>query len=406
MVLYLYKMKNILKKYIYQTGHGKGLAKTEILARASHPEAVIDEVEDGFVVEDFLPNPIAELNSMGGIVRIAEVIQAGPAHMPLNFEQWISDALKSIFAGYKGKMRFGLSMHPKNEKVLKSLLIGTKKAVKELGNVRFVNKDFQNLSSVQAWHEGLLEKGAVELHLFKSETKWYLTRTLAIQDFEWYSKRDFGRPSKDAKNGMFPPKLAQILINIAKPAAGETIMDPFCGSGTVLQEALLMGHPAWGSDLEADMAADSRENLEWLLAQKECPEGLSPYAVFQADATELTADQIPPVPFCIVTETWLGPRLTKLPSPEELQIIQKEVEGLIESFLTKLKKKLSSPVTMVFTTPFHKDKNDRHFLPNLPTILAKHASIVPLSDHERPSLFYERKDQTVGREIWKIVVGA
>lgn len=401
MVLYLYKMKNILKKYIYQTGHGKGLAKTEILARASHPDAVIDEVEDGFIVEDFLPNPIGELNNMGGIVRIAEVIQAGPAKMPLNFEQWISDALKNIFSGYKGKMRFGLSMHPKNEKVLKSLLIGTKKAVKELGNVRFVNKDFQNLSSVQAWHEGLLEKGAVELHLFKSESKWYLARTLAIQDFEWYSKRDFGRPSKDAKNGMFPPKLAQILINIAEPAAEATIMDPFCGSGTVLQEALLMGHPAWGSDLEFEMAAAARENLKWLLEQKEC-RNTSPYAIFQADATELKPDQIPPFPFCIVTETWLGPRLTKLPNEEELSEIQKNVESLIEAFLANFKKQVSSPVTMVFTTPFHKDKNDRHFLPNLMEILTKYAKIVPLSDHERPSLFYERKDQTVGREIWKI----
>ncbi len=396
-------MKNILKKYIYQTGHGKGLARAEIEALASHPEAVLDEVEDGFIVEDFLPDPIAALNEMGGIVRICEVLQSGPAQMPLNFEQWVSDALRNQFQGYKGKMRFGLSMHPKNERTLKTVLIGAKKAVKDLGNVRFVNKDFQNLSSVQAWHEDLLSEGAVEFHLFKSESKWYLARTLAIQDFEWYSRRDFDRPAKDAKNGMFPPKLAQILINIAKPAADHIIFDPFCGSGTVVQEALLKGHPAWGSDMDPGLVEDTQVNLDWLANEKRAGE-LPPRLVFEADATKLTESQIPSTPFTIVSETWLGPRLTKLPSPAELKQIQNEVEALLDAFLKNLKKITASPVTLVITAPFHKEKNDRHFLPTLPAILAKYAEIVPLSDHERPSLFYERKDQTVGREIWKLMI--
>ena len=273
-----------LKKYIYQTGHGKGLAKAEIEAVLGNGEAIVDEVEDGFVVEGALTDAKAQLNRMGGIVRICEVLQSGPASMPLNFEQWLTEALEAEFQGYKGKMRYGLSMHPKNEKTIKTLLIGAKKAVKELGNVRFVNKDFQNLSSVQAWHEHLLERGAVELHLFKSETKWYLARTLAIQDFEWYSKRDFGRPSKDAKNGMFPPKLAQILINLAQPTPGATIIDPFCGSGTVLQEAVLMGHPAWGMDLELSMVRDTKLNLDWLMEQREFGEERMPVMAMQADA--------------------------------------------------------------------------------------------------------------------------
>jgi tRNA G10 N-methylase Trm11 len=397
-------MKNILKKYIYQTGHGKGLAKAEILARASHPEAILDEVEDGWVVEDFLPDPRAELSAMGGIVRITEVLQTGPAAMPLNFEQWVTQALENHFAGYKGKMRFGLSIHPKSEKILKNSLIGAKKGLKHLGNMRFVNKDFQNLSSVQAWHEKLLGPDAMELHLFKSETKWYLTRTLAIQDFEWYSKRDYGRPSKDAKNGMFPPKLAQMLINLAQPAAGSTIFDPFCGSGTLVQEALLMGHPAWGSDLEPEQVAQAKENLAWLAQQPEA-QNLPRATLFEADATTLTTEQTPDGPFTIVSETWLGPRLTKLPPPSDLVQIQTAVEDLFDAFLANLKKISDAPITLVLTAPFHKEKNDRHFLPHLPEILACHAQIIPLSDRERPSLFYERKDQTVGREIWKLKIG-
>jgi len=259
-------MKNSLKKYIFQPGHGKGLAKMEILATCSNPgspdEVILDEVEDGFVVQDFFEDPIAHLNHMGGIVRISEVLQSGPARMPLNFSDWVSDALRTHFEGYEGKMRFGLSMNPKNEGVLKKTLNTAKKNVKELGNVRYVNKDFQNLSSVQAWHEHLLEPGAVEFHLFKSETTWYLTKTLAIQDFEWYSKRDVDRPAKSSKNGMFPPKLAQILINLAQASEATTIFDPFCGSGTVLQEAWLLGYNALGSDLYRPIVENADSNLK------------------------------------------------------------------------------------------------------------------------------------------------
>lgn len=398
------EMKNILKQYIYQTGHGKGLAKAEIEALASHPGAIVDEVEDGFVVEDSLAAPRADLRRMGGIVRITEVLQSGPENMPLNFEQWTAQALQSEFKSYKGKMRFGLSMHPKNEKVLKSILIGAKKAVKDLGNVRFVNKDFQNLSSVQAWHEHLLEPGAVELHLFKSETKWYLSRTLAIQDFEFYSHRDYDRPAKDAKNGLFPPKLAQILINIANPAPGTPVFDPFCGSGTVLQEAWLMDHPAYGSDLEAAIVQDAENNLRWF--QEEAPKFKAQLEGFPTllvkDATELTARDLPTEPFTIVSETTLGPRLTKPLTPDERAKVYFELETLYLAFFKNLKSVLPFPVTMVFTAPYHREGNLRHFLPTLPEILATYATILPMSEHERPSLFYERKDQMVSREIWKL----
>ena len=389
-------MKTALKHYLFQTGHGKGLAKAEMEALGF---IVIDEVEDGFVVEGILENP-PHMNRMGGVVRITEVLQNGPAAMPLNFEQWVSQALETYFTAYKGKMRFGLSMHPKNEKTLRSILNGAKQNLKKLGNLRFVNKDFQNLSSVQAWHEHLLETGAIELHLFKSETKWYLSKTLAIQDFEWYSHRDFNRPAKNARNGMFPPKLAQILINLAQPSPNATIFDPFCGSGTALQEAMLMGYSAWGSDLEESQVEEARENLEWLCRQNEGPENMV-FKLFFADAATLNPLDLPPEPFTIVSETSLGPRLTKLPSPAELKI-QTDVETLLDEFSCEFKTNRQNPVTLVFTTPFHKEGNDRHFPPSTRNF-ARHTKIIPLSDRDRPSLFYERKDQTVGREIWKLL---
>lgn len=387
------------KTFIFQTGHAKGLAKAEIEAILG--KVVIDEVHDGWVIESTeLPPKL--LLKMGGIVRITEVIQSGPASMPLNFEEWISKAVANEVKITEGKVRFGLSMHPKSEQVLKKILNTSKRRLKtELGNVRFVNKDFQNLSSVQAWHEKLLADNAVELHLFKSERKWYMAKTIAIQNFEWYSQRDYDRPARDARNGMFPPKLAQILINLSQPEADATIYDPFCGSGTVVQEAWLMNLRAQGSDLEEAMVKDTETNMEWLKRETELDREMP--TLFQADATKLQADQVPDYPFCIVTETWLGPALNKPPSPLELPKIQREIENLYHDFFTNLKKIIKKPVTMVFTAPYHREGHKRHFLPQLPQILAESCQIVSLSEHARPTLFFERKHQIVSREIWKIV---
>ncbi len=408
-------MEKDLKKYIFQTGHGKGLSKMELEA-TSGAEALVDEVEDGFVLEQAaLPDPIAHLDRLGGVVRILEVIQSGPATMPLNFEEWVTKAVETEVKNTEGKVRYGVSMHPKSEKVLTKILIGSKKRLKEsLGNTRFVNKNFQNLSSVQAWHEHLLDDGAIELHLFQSQKngkadekgKWYLGKTVAIQNFESYSHRDYNRPARSAKNGMFPPKLAQVLINIAigaiSPSTDVTIWDPFCGSGTVLQEAWLMGCRSQGSDLAPNLIDDAKANLEWLKYEyqlRDTPQ------VEVKDATELTAYDIPKDPRFLVSETTLGPALLHALPADELKEIQVELETLYEGFFQNLKKIVKEPLTVVFTAPYHRLGNERLFLPHLPKILGKYTEVVPLSDHQRPSLFFERKDQLVSREIWKVIVG-
>lgn len=408
-------MEKDLKTYIFQTGHGKGLSKIELEATSS-PEALVDEVEDGFVLEQVaLPDPIAHLDRLGGVVRILEVIQSGPASMPLNFEEWVTKAVETEVKNTDGKVRYGVSMHPKSEKVLTKVLIGSKKRLKDkLGNIRFVNKNFQNLSSVQAWHEHLLTDGAIELHLFQSQKsghpdekgKWYLGKTVAIQNFESYSHRDYNRPARSAKNGMFPPKLAQVLINIAigdlKPSTEVTIWDPFCGSGTVLQEAWMMGCRSKGSDLAPNLIDDAKANLEWLKYEYQLHD--TPQVEVK-DATELTSDDIPNGVRFIVSETTLGPALLRPLTEKELKEVHEELETLYEAFFKNLKEIVKEPLTVVFTSPYHRAGNERLFLAHLPKILAKYTQIVPLSDHDRPSLFFERKDQLVSREIWKVIIG-
>jgi DNA modification methylase len=52
-----------------------------------------------------------------------------------------------------------------------------------------------------------------------------------------------------AYKGKFYPQLAKSLVNVAGVTPGATILDPFCGSGTVLLEGYLNGFSAYGIDL-------------------------------------------------------------------------------------------------------------------------------------------------------------
>ena len=87
-----------------------------------------------------------------------------------------------------------------------------------------------------------------------------LAQTEAVQPFEQFSARDFGRPGRDDLSGMLPPKLAIIMINLAQTPLNSILLDPFCGSGTILSEAVLLGYTNLiGTDISEKAIADSKK---------------------------------------------------------------------------------------------------------------------------------------------------
>lgn len=57
------------------------------------------------------------------------------------------------------------------------------------------------------------------------------------------------------------PKYARALVNMARVRAGDLVADPFCGTGGQLLEAALVGARVVGGDLDARMAAGTRDML-------------------------------------------------------------------------------------------------------------------------------------------------
>jgi hypothetical protein len=194
--------------------------------------------------------------------------------------------------------------------------------------------------------DGRWRRDGLEIVLVPNpEGEWWVGFTLTCQSARRYAQRDFGIPAADARSGMLPPKLAQMLVNLAagpgKAGKWPVIYDPFCGNGRVVSEALLMGLPAYGSDVEKRKVRASRENLRWL--NREFALGLNEPQVTE---TYWTADARVPHsrgriielagrrPWVIATEPYLGKPLRASLSPTEHQEWLEALQPIYQDFLS------------------------------------------------------------------------
>ena len=99
-----------------------------------------------------------------------------------------------------------------------------------------------------------------------------------------------------------PPKIARCMVNLARSKAGDLVLDPFCGTGSFLVEAGLIGCRVIGFDVKLNMIKGSAQNLS------AC--GIEPEGLLVADA------RVPPLPSnsieCVVTDPPYGTSTTTL----------------------------------------------------------------------------------------------
>jgi len=354
------------------------------------------------------PSDIQKLqDKLGGTIKIAEVLDSFPLKSEepkIKIKKSLENILTNEFKDHAGsKIIFALSTVniPADSKVfLKFFLNFSKVFLKSLGkSSRFVNKPWQNPTPAQIYKSRAIEKG-IDITILGGETNLYITKTLSIQNIDAYSYRDFDKPFRDAKMGMLPPKLAQIMINLAEPSLThpcKTIFDPFCGSGTILMEALLQGKKAIGGDIDQVAVDGTMKNLNWLV--ENFANTGSDFTVSQKDAKDIGAKDLPSTPVdAIVSETHLGPSLSKPPSKELSNTIFQELTDLHGSWLPKAAKLIPEKGKIVICLPSFRISKDKYeSFPNLEKIL-KSSGLKKIS-----SFVYDREDQVVGREI--IVTG-
>ncbi len=382
--------------YAFELGRKKELCLAELLSVLGEKNLLEKNMDTAiFKLKESQEKNIQSLqDSLGGTIKIVKIFKTAQKNQ---IKDIVKEYLEENFKDRTGKINFSLTILNQKfpDKILiKNLLISSKKILKELGlNSRFVNQNFGNTKPSTIYKARVIEKG-VDINIIYSDKTIYIGNTVAIQDIDSYSLRDFNRPKRDALVGMLPPKLAQVMINLAVPEAKDktTIYDPFCGTGVIPMEGLLLGYDVIGSDIDQRMVEYTTENCDWLIKNFR-PKNSPSFRIFKNDAKFLTKNLLPENITAIVTEGYLGPALTKYPLEEEQEKIFRELSNLHLNWLKQVHELTNKNLRIVMClTGFKKNTSITHF--------PRFKELATFAGYKIEDTYsYDREDQIVIRDI-------
>lgn len=373
--------------------------------------------------------------------RLGGTQKAGRVVADLSTSSWkdVGDAIVEYYlhqwSDVDHKITLGISAYGWNippRQIQKTGIILKKKLRDQNVSLRLIPNENSALSTATSHHNKLgLSSNKVELLVVHNRGRVVVAESVGSQNITALAARDQARPKTDAFVGMLPPKLARMLVNMAigsrvnrhsdasaapifpdkdQETSGaqasrddndkatvsnsRVILDPFCGTGVVLQEALLLGYDVYGSDLSEKMVDYSQQNLDWLTEKW----GLAGnYRVEAGDA--MTYQWIPPVD-AVVAEGYLGQPFSAPPSREKLIQVHGNCNHIISSFLDNISRQVAPGTPICLAVPAWNDGHDRFtHLPLTDHVEKFGFRRIELARVNPNELLYYRPGQVVAREL-------
>lgn len=377
-----------------------------------------------------------DIQTLGGTVKAGRVIAE------LEKADWLRLS-RDIVGRYArelrgdGKVTLGISVYGGDiaPRDVQRTGIALKQALKKQGrSMRLIPNDDSALSTATSHHNKLgLSANKIELLVFYGPSSVIIAESTGTQNITALAARDQGRPKRDAFVGMLPPKLALMMINLSgitsqsrllaadddypggeqperhdsrretKESTAEsntddaksrlTILDPFCGTGVVLQEAALLGFNVYGTDLSEKMVDYTTQNLEWLAAKH----AIGEVHVEPGDAIEHTWK----LPInAVVAETYLGQPFSAPPAPDKLDKVRRIVDHITATFLENLATQLPSGTPLCLAVPAWRDSRGSFtHLATIKKIESLGYEWQDLQTTNTTKLIYYREDQVVARQL-------
>ena len=387
-------------KYVAIAGRQPLISLAEIQALYDKAARLVGKKLVFFEInEDGEENISPDVNRLGGSLKLGKF-----------FDTDFSKLAKFLATAHpEGKITLGISDFSKQKKsgLAKQKSMELKRNLARMGrSARVITSNEPEISSATAHHNQLGEKaGCFEIFLIDREI--YLS--LGTQNITAYTERDQARPARDAKVGMLPPKLAQILINLCGKLPEEArVLDPFCGTGVVLQEAAIMGYVPYGTDLNERMVEYSKKNLSWLFNEhnqkrfKILPGLIQKKdqilnAISVGDATNFTWEgEIDAVAF----EGYLGAPMSKPPVDIKFKTEKAKCREIAMGFLKNITPQIKSGTPVVMALPAWLRENGKYAGLNiLDEIQEMGYNFEKFQDLSQSDLLYYREGQIVAREI-------
>ncbi len=426
-----------MSKYFFILGANPTLSTAEICALFPNDKVSLAGKEAVIVETDTKFNPGELIKRMGGTIKIGEVLFTAKS---ANFDLILKNLQPHLVRTEAGKYNFGISYYGNKNINLHGLAMAIKNYWREQGvNSRWVTSKEKVLSSVVVEQNKLVGKG-IEIVIIEDSHDLLVGKTEAVQPFKELSFRDFGRPSRDDRSGMIPPKLAQIMINLSAAARSQPsknsvmlerlptqagsdsisfscqqdsigrsapsrmtnaiILDPFCGSGTILSEAILMGYTNLiGSDNSPKAIADTDKNLKWIAANFSVTN--TKIRLFLSTAQSLAQKIKAHSLDAIITEPYLGPQRGNV----DQQKIKLELEKLYSEAIQQFAKILKDEgvIVMVWAV-FKNPRQDLTITPNIKGFKI----ISPISSQIKKRLALTNRDTIIygrpGQKVWREIV--
>jgi len=387
-------------KYFFVLGTNTALSIAEIFAVLSlkNPNLL---AKDFLVVDSEREIEVKDLiKHLGGVIKIGRIVSeldiANNTELETEIKKIVEDRQLNSEGG---KFNFGFSDYGSRNFNKKDLGLKLKSYFKAKRiSTRLVTSKEKNLSSVVITQNKLLRRG-VEIILAADGPRILIGETLTVQPFKDLSLRDYGRPARDAFSGMLPPKLAQIMINLAQINDRDAvIIDPFCGSGTILSELALFGYKnLFGSDISSLAVDNTYKNINWLKELYKLEEFKLKLHTKKVEVLSkfIKANFVS----AIITEPFLGPQRGQI----NFTWLTRNLENLYSKALAEFFKVLkpAGRVVMIWPMfygqrPISPDYTGFKILNMLPESLIDNKFI---KKNTRATIIYGRPGQKVYREI-------
>lgn len=372
------------------------LAQAELCA-ATRTQAF--EFASKYALSTVAPPP--DFDHLGGVVRAGEIIHSGSDHILGHYVGPIAEYFHS--RRLSNKLQIGISAAGIQPRDLQNFGIALKKALRAQagGSVRIVLPR-QGLLLNAGHLEGakLLSPPNAELSIIRTQAGFSFGISTWQQDISAYRHRDRDRPVRDARIGMLPPKLAQIMLNLAGVTKGSHVHDLFCGTGVVLSEAMQLGADVSGNDTNEAMVRATRTNLAWFQNELQLVTHQNT-KIWLADARHVS---LPESTTHIVSEGYLGnPHLVQA-THERLTAEAQTLLPLYQSVLKHLSM-YPQPLTLVLALPawYHPRMSTPITLPILDVATDLGYTVEQFAPREQSRLLYRRPHQTVGRMIIRLI---
>jgi len=265
-----------------------------------------------------------------------------------------SGLIDGMVEGASGKTVFGVSVYcaekslrPVSRSIQRFVGSTVKRELAERGmKSKFMGfpkkRKLPQLSHVEVLKKELVENKAEILFCVGKKQTFVVTTAEVHNPFD-FQKRDVGKPVQ-RKIFAIPPRLARIVL-----------LDPFCGVGTILQEALLAKAKVVGVDINWWCVEAAKRNMDWLKSEYSLEN--AEFRVLQGDVYRLSRkiglEQVD----CIATEPDLGPAMRQVPTTSYAMRIVEKLGPLYSGLLEEAYKVLKKDGRLVLVSPFIKTRS-------------------------------------------------